>query len=726
MQTANRTTTYTHCQICVQICGLAVSTENGKVVDIQPDKRHPHWRDFCIKAAKAHEILDHPKRITSSMKRVDGRYVAVPYRQAIQEIATQMVSIIQESGPDSVASYLGNPSMGNFGSAAFMSLFMGAIGSRSQYTVGSIDHNAWHVVNNAMYGAAGAMLQPDIDRCRYLLLWGANPAVSKFGWNYSKPDGWKRALQAQEEGRLEIVVVDPRTTESARKARRHVAPLPETDWAIQLGMLKCIIESGWHEPDVSARINGFDELRTLVKAISLDDLAAHADVPPTKIAALARGFATAPAAVSQANTGPAQGRNGTLIIWLSHVLNLITGNLSRPGGLYHTRGAIRLLENSASLFPAVAVKSRVRGLPGVAGALSLAELPDEINTPGKGRVRSLIINGGNPVISGPDGKALDEALEKLDLLIAVDMFQRESHRHAHWLIPVPHFLELDEFALLQQEVSGEPHLKMLNKVVDKPPGTPYEWEFFRDLALAMDKPLLQGKKLLNYAVKASILWSRITGNPYDGLSPKTLAKALLKKGGVTKYDDVSRTAHGLPLNEEPDFAYFLSHLQTPDGKANAAPAPFVQELRRLISGLGPRADIDEFPLQLINRRRVHMMNSWLTESSMKSMKERGGDHIELCAEDAARFGVADGARVRVRSATSSIEARVSITATIRRGVAVMGHGWGGRTFNPHTGEAVAAEGVNRNRLVSNRDLDPFSGVPRLNGTPIAIDPVASR
>src|SRR5690606_8815220 len=102
-----------------------------------------------------------------------------------------------------------------------------------------------------------------------------------------------------------------------------------------------------------------------------------------------------------------------------------------------------ILKNTMAFYnrmsPPVARYSRVRGYPAVTGAFPLATLADEITTPGEGQVRALIINAGNPVTAGPDGARLDAALAELDLLVAVDFFQRESHRHAHWLIPGCHF-----------------------------------------------------------------------------------------------------------------------------------------------------------------------------------------------------------------------------------------------------------------------------------------------
>ncbi len=153
--------------------------------------------------------------------------------------------------------------------------------------------------------------------------------------------------------------------------------------------------------------------------------------------------------------------------------------------------------------------SRLAGRDMVAGAHALSELPDEITTPGRGQIRAMVINCGNPVVSGPDGAKLDEALAQLDLLVAIDFVQRESHRHAHWLLPAVHWLERDDLLAFTSNMHDEPYLQYGAKAVEPPPGARQEWRIFVDLAIAMRKPLF-GAKGLNGFIKATRRLARLT------------------------------------------------------------------------------------------------------------------------------------------------------------------------------------------------------------------------
>ena len=128
-----------------------------------------------------------------------------------------------------------------------------------------------------------------------------------------------------------------------------------------------------------------------------------------------------------------------------------------------------------------------------------------------------------------------------------------------------------------------------------------------------------------------------------------------------------------------------------------------------------------YPIQIISRRRMQLMNSWMGETSMTKILVPSGDHIEMNAGDCQRMGLAEGQRVKVQSITSSLNAFVKVSTDIRPGVAVMEHGWGSRRFSPREGHgAIYNGGVNRNVLVSNRDIDPLTGVPRANGVAVRV------
>lgn len=694
-------TTYTHCVICEHLCGLKVTTAGDAIVAIEPDKENPFtWRDFCVKGATADQVRTHPLRLRSVMKRVGDRYVAVPYEEAVGEIGARLKGIIDVHGPDAVAGYLGNPGGFHCGAMMFFSALMDAIGTRNRSYTGSIDQNAHDYVAQHMYGSWWCSLQPDIDQCDCFLLVGTNPAISGMSWGGHSSDGWHRVLRRVHQG-ADLIMVDPRRTESARKATVHVTPLPEADWAFLLALIRIVSERGWIHRQDCAEAEGVDRLQALAMSRGIDELSERCDVPEATILEVAQRFAQAPTAVCITRTGPAQGRNGTLAEWLGQALNLITGRNDRPGCRYFNPYPVNMLTSGSAWVPNIAEPSRVRKHHPVSGWYSIAELPDEILTLGAGQVRALIMQGGNPVTTGPDGARLDVALATLDLFVAVDLFQRESHRHAHWLIPDSHFLERDELQALVGALHELPFAQTMRAAVARPPGVRHAWEFFRDLAVALGRPLFGGR--------------------IDS-TPNVLGAELLAAGGAVTFEQIQRAPHGLRFGPRP-FGHFRPSLATEDKRVHACPRPLAMLLQQRLAKPIRRADGSEWPFQLISRRRSYMMNSWLVETTAKRVGRKPGDLIEINRHDATQHRLHDGDIVRVRSRVGEVIARVVVSDDIRPGVAVMDHGWGSRFFDPTTGRVASCEGVNRNLLVASDELDPLSLVPRLNGMPVAVVPL---
>src|SRR5690349_17135605 len=491
-------TAHTFCRYCLASCGLEVTVEDNRVVKISADKQNPHtWQDFCAKGRTANQLVEHPRRVLNPMRRVGdgtGSYVEASWDEAISDIAARMNALIDADGPDAIGVYYGNPSGFSSSNIIFMNAWLDAIGTGSRYFVGSIDQNAMHVVAEAMYGSMLMAPVSDVDNCDYFLLVGTNPAVSAWNWLETVPGGWRRALNRQKLGAT-IVVVDPLHTETAEKADVHLAVRPGQDWALLLGMVKVILDEGLeHRQDCTELTTGVDDLRNLVADADLDELASRCDIPRAQIEQVARDFAAARGAMVVTRTGVSLHLAGTVAEWLGHVLNVITGRMDRPGGRRYEPGYVDAIRLSA-MVKETGHTSRIAGRGMVAGAHALSELPDEITTPGPGQIKAMLINCGNPVVSGPDGAKLDAALAQLDLLVAVDLVQRESHRHAHWLLPAVHWLERDDLLAFTSNMHDEPYLQYGRKAVEPPPGARQEWRIFVDLAIAMRQPLFGAKGL---------------------------------------------------------------------------------------------------------------------------------------------------------------------------------------------------------------------------------------
>ncbi|HEY9264048.1 MAG TPA: molybdopterin-dependent oxidoreductase [Mycobacterium sp.] len=718
-------TVHTFCRYCLASCGIEVTVEDNRVTKISADKKNPHsWHDFCAKGRTAGQLVEHPRRILNPMRRVGDSYVEATWEEAITDIAARMNAVIDADCPDAVGIYYGNPAGFSSSNIIFMNGWLDAIGTRSRYFVGSIDQNAMHVVAAAMYGSILMAPVSDIDNCDYFLLVGTNPAVSAWNWLETVPGGWRRALARQAQG-AKIVVVDPLRTESAEKADRHLPVRPGQDWALLLAMVKVILDEGLeHRQDCSNLAAGMDGLRALVTDADIDDLARRCDLDHAQIVSVAREFASAEHAMVVTRTGVSMHLAGTVAEWLGHVLNVITGRMDRPGGRRYEPGYVDAIRLSG-MVKTSPHRNRLSGREMVAGAHALSELPDEIVTPGRGQIRAMVINCGNPVVSGPDGARLDDALSQLDLLVAIDFVQRESHRHAHWLLPAVHWLERDDLLAFTSNMHDEPYLHYGAKAVEPPPGARQEWRIFVDLALAMGKPLF-GAKGLNGFITATRRAGRLTRNPRLEFTPHWIDRLVVATGRKVngrriKWRDVIAHPHGWVLGPR-EFGHFREALRTPDNKVQVAPAEFVARTRGLLDEPHPEAPTG-YPFLMANRRHRHSMNSWLNE--LPGLHPAGkGNAALIHPDDAAVLGVGDGDLVRVSSPVGAIELAASLSERPRRGVVVIDHGWGSRIFDPRGGAEPQSFGANRNLLVDAGPVDPLSQTSALNSSYVAVERVA--
>jgi formate dehydrogenase len=717
-------TVYTFCRYCLASCGIAVTVEDNRVIKISADKKNPHsWQDFCAKGRTANELVEHPRRILNPMRRVGDTYVEATWDEAITDIAARMTALIEADGPDAIGLYYGNPAGFSSSNVIFMNAWLDAVGTQNRYAVGSVDQNALHVVAGAMYGSELMAPVSDVDNCDFFLLLGTNPAVSAWNWLETVPGGWKRALARQRAG-AKIVVVDPLRTETADYADLHVAVRPGQDWALLLAMVKVILDERLeHAQDCRDLATGVDGLRQLVAEADLDDLAARCDVPRDVIEHLARDFAAARRAMVITRTGISMHVTGTIGEWLGHVLNVITGRMDRPGGRRFEPGYVDALR-MADLAKSSDHKSRVQKREMVAGAHALAELPDEITTPGQGQLRAVVINCGNPVVSGPDGARLDAALEELDLLVVIDFVQRESHRHAHWLLPATHWLERDDLMAFTSNLHDEPFVQYGRKAIDPPPGARQEWRIFVDLAIAMRKPLF-GIRGVNGFVRTTRALARVARRPGLEFTPRWIERLLVAtgrkvNGHKVKWREIMSNPHGLVLGPR-EFGHLRGALRTEDKKIHAAPPEFVARARELLVAPQPLAP-QRYPFQMANRRNRHSMNSWLNE--LPGLHPSGKTNtVVINPADAAGLGIGDGDRVRVFSVVGEIELVASINDKPRRGVVIVDHGWGSRIFDPRGGSAPESYGVNRNLLVDGEHLDPLSQTSPLSSAYVGVERV---
>jgi anaerobic selenocysteine-containing dehydrogenase len=591
---------------------------------------------------------------------------------------------------------------------------------------------------------------PDLDRTDFLLMLGANPLASN-GSLCTAPD-FPGRLRALRKRGGHLVVVDPRRTETAKKADQHVFIRPGTDPLLLFAMVHTLFQEGWvNLGRLEGLVRGVDEVRRLAEPFAPSEVAGRCGVCQIDIRDLARRLAQADRAVVYGRLGTTAVPFGTLASWLVDVVNILTGNFDSPGGAMFARPVHEAYRPDRKPggrgYQLGRWRSRVRDLPEFMGELPVATLADEIETPGEGQVRALITVAGNPVLSTPNSVRLERALQSLDLMVSVDPYQNETTRLADVILPPPSPLHRGHCDLAFYQLSVRNVVNYSPPVFPLEPGALDEWEILARLALIAGGQGAKGPvELLDEMVIRTVLQRELSsaGSPLEGLAPPDVLKMLdpvrgpervldflLRAGAYGDHfgrrpDGLTLAAlegqpHGVDLGPlEPRLPELLS---TPSAQIELAPEPIAGDVEHLRDFLdyGPDGEVGTGWV-LVGRRHLLSNNSWM--HNQPSLM-RGGERCRLLVhpDDAARLGLAAGDHVRVRSAAGSLTTPVELTDDIMPGVVSLPHGWGHHLDGNGQRVAMAHPGVNSNRLTDERQIDFLSGNAVLNGIPVTIERV---
>src|ERR671923_556358 len=420
-------THYRTCPFCEATCGLEIETEGREVVSVRGDAEDVFSRGFiCPKAYGIKQLHEDPDRLTTPLVRRDGELVEATWDEAFEEIDRRLAPIIAEHGKHAVAVYLGNPNAHNLSAITHGPAWLRVLGTHNLYSASTVDQMPKQVSSGLMFGTMLSVPIPDVDRCEHLLLLGANPLVSN-GSLLTAPDMRGRLRAIRERGG-KVVVVDPRRTRTAAEADEHHFIRPGTDALLLAAMACTLVEEGLDAPGRLADLsNGLDLVRELVRGFPPEAVADACGIAAADIRRMARELAAADHAAVYARIGTCTQEFGTLASWLVDVLNVLTGNLDRPGGAMFTKPAAGSANTGGTPGVGRGVKfgrrhTRVRGLPEAFGELPVACLAEEMDTPGEGQVRALVTVAGNPVVSTPNAERLRNALDGLDLMVSVDIY----------------------------------------------------------------------------------------------------------------------------------------------------------------------------------------------------------------------------------------------------------------------------------------------------------------
>ena len=435
------------CNLCEAMCGLRIELEGDRIRSIRGDPDDPFSRGFvCPKATALEDVHLDPDRQKRPLRRTGDAWTTVAWTEAFDEVAGRLREIQRQHGRDSVAIYLGNPNVHSLGTLTHGLSFIRALRTHNRYSATSVDQLPHHFASAEMFGHMLLLPIPDIDRTQFFLALGANPLASN-GSMMTAP-GMPARLKALKARGGRLVVVDPRRTETAALADTHLFIRPSTDALFLAALVHTVLDEKLERlVRLAAFTDGLPELRKAVGRFSPERVAPATAIPAETLRTLARDFARAESAVAYGRVGVSTQAYGGLAQWLIVVLNILTGNLDRPGGALFSRPAV----NPLGLTPRGNYgrhRSRVRKLPSFGGEFPVSALAEEIETEGPGRIRALVVVAGNPVLSAPNGEALERALPKLDLMVAIDPYLNETTRHAHVLLPPTTSLEREHYDIV--------------------------------------------------------------------------------------------------------------------------------------------------------------------------------------------------------------------------------------------------------------------------------------
>lgn len=686
------------CHLCEAICGLTIETRDEQIVSIKGDPLDSFSRGhICPKAVALQDIQSDPDRLRHPVRRVGSEWQAIEWDEAFALVAERLAAIRERHGSNAVAVYQGNPGVHNYGLLTHSNYFFRLLNTRNRFSATSVDQLPHHLTSLMMYGHGMLIPIPDIDHTDFMLILGGNPLASN-GSIMTVPDVEKRLKAVQARGG-KLVVVDPRRSETAAIADQHLFVRPGEDAALLFGLLSTLFDEGLtrasHLP-----VDGLEELRAAVVPFTAEAMGMRCGVPAEVIRQLARDFAAAPSAVCYGRMGVSTQAFGTLCQWLVQSINLVTGNLDRVGGSLCTEPAIDVVA-TASGGHFNRWQSRVSGLPEYGGELPVSALAEEMLTEGEGQIRVLVTVAGNPALSTPNGRRLEQALDGLEFMVSVDFYINETTRYADLILPPTAPLEHDHYDTIFNVFAVRNVTRFNEAVLAKPAGSLHDWEIFVGLAKAY--AARTGAELKPTAAPEQIVDMGLRAGPYGDTSEHALSRAKLRC-----------YPHGLDLGAlKPNLA---GRLKTYNQRIQAAPALFVDDIQRFASAPTVLAD----QLVLIGRRHVRSNNSWM-HNYHRLVKGKPRHQLLMNAADLSRLGLLDGQRVRVRSRVGMIEVEAVVSDEMMPGVVSLPHGWGHGRPGVQLDIASRQPGASANDLTDERQLDALSGNAALNGVPVWVE-----
>jgi anaerobic selenocysteine-containing dehydrogenase len=675
------------CVLCSNGCALDIGVRDGRIVGVRGrDVDRINKGRLGPKGLNGWQANNSPDRLTTPLVRRNGGLRPCSWDEAMDTLVSRSREVIDRYGRGAYAFYTS-------GQLMLEEYYTLAVIARAGISTPHLDGNTrlcTATAAMALMESFGSDGDPgsyaDLDLCDAIFHMGHNIASTQTVL-------WSRILDRRaSHDRPALVVVDPRRTATAAEADVHLAPRLATNVPLLNGILHVLIDRGWmDESFVADHTNGFDQLQRIVSQWPPDRVARVCDIDVGRLMAAAEILGTAPRLVSTVLQGVYQSWQATAAAVQVNNLHLLRGMIGKPGctvfqmngqptaqntrecGANGELAAFRNWNNQAHVADLARVwnvePAKIPSYAPPTHAMQIFRYAEE------GSIRMLWISATNPAVSLPELHRIRRVLTKHDVFVVLsDAFLTETAECADLVLP----------AALWGEKTGtftnaDRTVHISHKAVDPPGEARSDLDILLDFAERMQFEDKAGAPLVKWTDPESTFeaWKECSrGEPcdYTGLSYDRLAggsgiqwpcndehpdgKERLYTDGVfnTGYDRAEIFGHDFVTGAEVTPAQYRE--MHPAGRAFIKPAEYVAP---------PEEPDEKYPLWLSTGRLVHHWHTRTKTARAPELQRAAKDpFVEISADDAARFGVADGDLVEVASRRASIQVPARIT-DIKRG-----------------------------------------------------------
>ena len=697
------------CNLCEAMCGIVIKHDGKKVLSIKGDKNDPFSKGYiCPKATALQDLHEDSDRLRHPVERTANGWQEISWVDALDKVAAGIQSVQKKYGQNAFSIYLGNPNVHNLGGMLTIKHLLTSIKTRSRFSATSIDQLPHHIVSMHLFGHMLRIPVPDVNRTQYMLIIGGNPLASN-GSIMTAPN-MRQKLKDIQARNGQVVVIDPRRTETADIASEHHFIRPATDVLLLLAMLNEIYLQGYASKARTknnralALAPEIERIADFAKDYSAESVADITGIAAIEIKRLVKEFCEAESAVCYGRMGVSVQEFGLLSQYLIMVINIITGRLDEVGGLMFPNPAVDVVNNSG---PGYLGKrhSRVSNLPDFNGDYPVVAMADEMLVEGAGQLKGFMTVAGNPVLSTPNGEKLDEAFANLDFMVAIDYFVTETSRHAHIILPPVSPLERDHYDVTFNNFAVHNVAKYSKALFAKKKSAKHDWQIYLELAKRLDKKAPLATKIERRLVRT--------------LGPKFLLDQGLRRGpyaGMT-LNKLKKNPHGIDLG--PLKKMLPEAIRHKDKQIHLNVDFYQADLERVQAMM---QDYDSKQILLIGRRHVRSNNSWL-HNSYRLVKGKLRCTLMLHPETAKEYGIEDGQNVKVTSRVGSVMIVAEVTNELMPRVVSIPHGWGHGRKGVKQKIAQAHAGVSVNDLTDDTLIDQLSGNAAVNGVPVQLEAI---